>query len=75
MPHRIYPWNGFLFYTGKEAEEYMPKFEIVSLEEALEATKVSRWLEVQFGIELEEIPNPPLFRTYVRPNRIKRLRD
>ena len=33
----------------------MPKFEIVSLEEALEATKTTRWLEEQFGIELEEI--------------------
>ena len=53
----------------------MPKFEIVSLEEALEATKVSRWLEEQFGVELEEFSNPPLVRTYVRQNRIKRLEE
>ena len=53
----------------------MPKFEIVSLEEALEATKVSRWLEEQFGVELEEISDPPLIRTYVRQKRISRLRD
>ena len=32
----------------------MPKFEIVSLEEALEATKSSQWLDKNFGIELEE---------------------
>ena len=31
----------------------MPKFELVSLEEALEATKNDRWLAEEFGEEIE----------------------
>jgi len=38
----------------------MPIFEIVSLEEALEATKVDRWLSEKFGDEYEyELPHCP----------------
>jgi|TARA_R110000824_G_scaffold111242_1_gene259610 hypothetical protein len=31
----------------------MPTFKVVSLEEAIEATRVDRWLEEQFGEEYE----------------------
>ena len=31
----------------------MPKFEVVSIEEALEATKETRWLDEKFGEEYE----------------------
>ena len=48
----------------------MPKFEVISLEEAFEATKTTRWLEEEFGLELEEfnylIENPGTRRKYER---------
>ena len=31
----------------------MPKFELISIEEALEATKETRWLDEKFGEEHE----------------------
>ena len=39
----------------------MPTFEIVSLEEALKATKTTRWLDEKFGVELEELDPPEYF--------------
>ena len=36
----------------------MPKFEVISIEEALEATKETRWLDEKFGEEYElEVEN------------------
>ena len=31
----------------------MPKFELIPIEEALEATKETRWLDEKFGVEYE----------------------
>ena len=48
----------------------MPKFQVVSLKEALEATETTRWLEEKFGLMLEEfnylIENPGTRRKYER---------
>ena len=48
----------------------MPIFKVISLEEALEATKITRWLEEEFGLELGEftdlVENPGTRRKYER---------
>ena len=46
----------------------MPTFEIVSLEEALEATVVDRWLEETFGTEDDSSWEPDEFQTYIVSN-------
>ena len=46
----------------------MPTFEIVSLEEALEATVVDRWLEETFGTEDDSSWEPAEFQTYIGSN-------
>ena len=46
----------------------MPTFEIVSLEEALEATVVDRWLEETFGAEDDSLWESDGFQTYIVSN-------
>ena len=52
----------------KKAKNSMPTFEIVSLEEALEATVVDRWLEETFGTEDDSLWESDGFQPYIVSN-------